>query len=260
MKKIEILSGDIESGKWGIDDDGVKKGKYVVRVILFSEFVALEKVEEVGRKIHVTASLGSGQKFNAVMNRSAYNTLYTNFVRNGNNPSGTALPLSKISILEVAILAAVVIFVGAIAVSSMFGVDQRESEEPANSQDRSTSQNQTFDMAELPEKDKIGLCKHYIGYIFSRPTDIIKHDRTDDAGLIYVSYIRQNDNTLWKSVCDVNSEDIIWAGWLKDTEEWGRWREEDRSQLIYNPDENAVEFTIPMYEEKVVVPLSQKEY
>jgi len=32
--------------------------------MLFREFVSLEKVEDVGRKIHVTASLGSGQKIN----------------------------------------------------------------------------------------------------------------------------------------------------------------------------------------------------
>lgn len=253
MKKLEILSGDIEAGKWEISDDGIKKGKYVVKFILFSEFTSLEKIEEVGRKIHVTVSLGSGQRFNAVMNRSAYNTLYTNFVRNGNKPSGTALPLSKISIMEVAILAAVVIFVGAISVSSMFGEGPVGPEESANSQDQS----QSFNMAELPVKDQVKICKHYIGHIFSQPTDIIKHDRTDDAGHVYVSYVRQNDNTLWKSVCDVNSGDIVWAGWMKDTEEWGRWREEDCSQLAYNSDESAVLFNFPMHEEKVVVALGQ---
>ncbi|MEQ6889186.1 hypothetical protein ABE957_10925 [Halomonas sp. CS7] len=257
MKKIEILSGDIDAGKWEIDDDGIKKGKYVVKFVLFHEFVSLEKVEEAGRKIHITASLGSGQKFNAVMSRSAYNTLYTNFVRKGNKPTGTALPLSKFSMLEVSILAVVVIFVGATAVSSMFGEDQGGSGEPANGLGQRVSKNQAYDMEKLPEKDKVVLCKKYIGYIFSRPTDIISHDRTDDAGLIYVSYIRQNDNTLWKNVCDVNSRDIVWAGWMKGAGEWGRWREEDRSQLVYNSDENAVEFTVPMYEEKLVVPLSQ---
>ena len=74
----------------------------------------------------------------------------------------------------------------------------------------------------------------------------MNHYKTDENGLIYIKYIRQDDNTTWSNVCSIEKASMIWAGWIKDEDTqgyWGRWREEDRVQLHYDETSKTISFT-----------------
>ena len=61
------------------------------------------------------------------------------------------------------------------------------------------------------------ICKAGIAKIMGRNPAIIKIDRVDNDA-IYLSYVRQDDQTKWKYKCKVEGNRIIWGS---DT---GRWR------------------------------------
>ncbi|ABU70897.1 hypothetical protein [Vibrio campbellii] len=91
------------------------------------------------------------------------------------------------------------------------------------------------------EKSKI--CKSYIGQIFSKPIGIIQNYKNED-GLTYVRYTRSSDSTRWSYVCDISNDQIVWAAWLNDSNKWGRWRQEDKTNLTYDKDKNEVSFKL----------------
>lgn len=257
MKKVELIAGDFEQRKWELDVDKLKTGKYIVRQIPIRDIVSLDKEEEVGRTVYVEAVLGTGQKFKAVMSRGTYKTLYASFTRFGNKPVNNQLPLRKKSITEFFFAIVALFFV----ILILFSSDNDKNEPAANEGIKNESVAEempanTVNSHAFFEKDKVALCKAYIAELFQKPVSIIKHARTDDNGLIYVSYIRKADNTLWEQVCKVEQEYMLWSAWLKDTQEWGRWRNEDRVALHYDDQSNAVTFKLSGQENSVSVPLA----
>ncbi|MCC4799831.1 hypothetical protein BCT30_02035 [Enterovibrio norvegicus] len=96
---------------------------------------------------------------------------------------------------------------------------------------------------ELALSEKSKLCKAYIGQLFSKPVSIIDNYKNQDD-LIFVRYIRSSDQTAWSYVCEVSDERMVWAGWLTDTQEWGRWRFEDEVTLKYDNGTNKITFRV----------------
>jgi hypothetical protein len=91
--------------------------------------------------------------------------------------------------------------------------------------------------------DKGKVCKAYIAELFGRPTSIMNHYKTDENGFIYIKYMRQNDQTTWRNVCSIQDSSMIWAGWMDNKNDWGRWREEDRVELHYDKKSDTITFT-----------------
>jgi hypothetical protein len=257
MSKVEVISGDFEQGKWKLDENKLMRGKYIVRQIPVHDMTSLTKEEEVGGTIYVTAVFGTGQSLKAAMSRGAYRCLYESFSRHGNNPLNNELPLRKKSIKEFFFLA-----VG-LGVAAVILADRNNGENKTVANDELASETiegktgTSVNTHTLSEKDKVSLCKAYIGELLIKSTSIINHKRTDDNGLIYVEYVREVDNSLWKQACEVNVDNIIWSAWLNDTKEWGRWRDEDRQTLYYNEQGSSIEFSTPRNEDNIKVPLSQ---
>lgn len=100
--------------------------------------------------------------------------------------------------------------------------------------------------------DKVKLCKSYIGTLFQKPVISISHDNTDGNN-IYVSYFIEKYDEQWKYVCNIEGKDMYWAGWLADTNKWGRWRYEDSVKLKYN--NNYVKFRVVDTNELITVKL-----
>jgi len=261
MKKIEILSGDIEQGKWEISDRKLRKGKYVIKEVPFRDIVSITKEEQIGRKSHIKVDLGSGQSFKAVVGNSAFNELYSYFSKYGNQPINQQLPLSRYSKSELFFLGIIGIL-GGMFVVGQFINDGTTAQSSSSSRSYSSSSSESssttppaednFDMTTLSSATKVNVCKEFIGRYFGRPPSIIEHVRTDDSGNIYVSYVREDDGTVWDNVCSIDKNTIIWAGWKKFEEEWGRWRNEDRTTLSLSSEGDAVVFTPPHYDESEV--------
>ncbi|MCA1928701.1 hypothetical protein [Rheinheimera sp.] len=106
----------------------------------------------------------------------------------------------------------------------------------------------------LSQNEMAKVCKAYIGEIFGKPTSIIENYKNQD-GLTYVRYTRNVDNTRWSYVCDMSNGSIAWAGWMNDTQEWGRWRYEDETKLSYDQSTNSISFVMNDTGSKVVVQL-----
>lgn len=59
---------------------------------------------------------------------------------------------------------------------------------------------------------------------------------------------------VWSYSCDVDSNSMVWSGYLNDAEKWGRWRSEDRVFLEYgSTKDKRVTFTSPDTQERIVV-------
>jgi hypothetical protein len=69
------------------------------------------------------------------------------------------------------------------------------------------------------------ICKAAIGTIMRRDPSTIKISKTE-AGVTYLSYVRENDGTNWAYRCKLENEKIIWA---TDT---GRWRTHPEDSVI----------------------------
>jgi hypothetical protein len=100
--------------------------------------------------------------------------------------------------------------------------------------------------------DKVKLCKSYIGTLFQKPVSSISHYNTDGNN-IYVSYFIEQYDEQWKYVCNIEDKEMYWAGWLADTNKWGRWRYEDSVKLKYN--NNYVKFRVVDTNELITVKL-----
>ena len=88
--------------------------------------------------------------------------------------------------------------------------------------------------------EKVLLCKAYIADQFGRPLNTIKLQRVDSKDLIYISYIRNFDNTQWDYVCEMDGSTMTWAGWVDGG--WGRWRTEDEVLVSYDEQANTAFF------------------
>jgi opacity protein-like surface antigen len=70
------------------------------------------------------------------------------------------------------------------------------------------------------------ICRAAIATIMSRSPNIIKIEGTGDDGVIYLWYVRWNDQTRWDYKCKVEGERILW-GALQ-----GRWQTEPRDAVV----------------------------
>lgn len=69
------------------------------------------------------------------------------------------------------------------------------------------------------------LCKAGISILMGRDPSIMKIDRTDGA-VVYLSYIRPDDRSLWSYRCKIEGNRIIWAS------STGRWRTHPLDEVI----------------------------
>ncbi len=69
------------------------------------------------------------------------------------------------------------------------------------------------------------VCKAGIAKIMGRNPSIIQIDRVA-KGVIYLSYVRQDDKTKWKYKCKIEGNRIIWGS---DT---GRWRTNPMDSMV----------------------------
>lgn len=95
MKTITVEKGDIELGLWTFEDNKLTTGTYNVQEIPIQDVVKLQKNEVIGKKYYVTFELGSTQSFVATMKEKTYLAIYDSFVKLGNNPISTVLPLKR---------------------------------------------------------------------------------------------------------------------------------------------------------------------
>lgn len=69
------------------------------------------------------------------------------------------------------------------------------------------------------------ICKAAIATIMGRDPKIIRVNKVD-ADVIYVSYTRADDGTLWSQRCRIDGAKVIWAT------STGRWREHPLDEVI----------------------------
>lgn len=73
--------------------------------------------------------------------------------------------------------------------------------------------------------DQKQICRATIGAVMGRDPQIIKVSGVD-SGIIYVSYSRPDDGTLWEQRCRIDGQKVIWAT------KAGRWRELPVDEVI----------------------------
>ncbi|HCZ9540440.1 TPA: hypothetical protein O4H64_004117 [Vibrio alginolyticus] len=244
MIEIEIVSGDLKSGKWQYHDHKLTKNADGMMVIPINEVVELSKVETIGKDHYVKFTLRTKQSFTAKMKEDCYTVLFEDFLKHGNNQQSGEQPTtfdasSDATSSKNSSNKAWLAFGGMFALGLLFASVN------SGAKDYTTTQ-------------KTKLCKTYISQLFHRPVSIIRFDREDSQGLIYVDYIRRDDNTKWSYVCEIDSrnETMVWAGWLSDSKKWGRWRTEDKVALNYDQKSNATEFKMTTTKELVRVPFN----
>ena len=72
------------------------------------------------------------------------------------------------------------------------------------------------------------ICKAAVGAIMGRDPKTIKVKK-NEAGIVYLHYVRPDDGTKWALRCKIEGEKIIWAS---DT---GRWRNHPMDETVtYN--------------------------
>ena len=82
----------------------------------------------------------------------------------------------------------------------------------------------------VPKVDLSSACKKYIGELMGRPVSSMNIDRVEDDGsLVAISYVRSDDQKLFKYECKLEGENIVWRGVdiFAPGEGPGRWRGED---------------------------------
>jgi hypothetical protein len=86
----------------------------------------------------------------------------------------------------------------------------------------------------VPKVDLGSACKKYIGELMGRPVSSMNVDRVEDDGsLVAISYIRSDDQKLFKYECKLDGENIVWRGvdLFAPGEGPGRWRDEDAKSV-----------------------------
>lgn len=220
MKNIKIIKGDFSGETWSLEKDRIEIGFYKVRQVPLSEIVELKKLEITKKEHFVEFSLADGKKFTSSMSKKTYESCYKSFIESGNQPKNMSLPVhvkSKSNVIWFGL--------GVLFLIGLFGGGEGETKK------------------ELAISEKAALCKAYIGEIFGKPAASIDNYKNSE-GLVYVRYIRSSDSTAWSYVCDVSGDSMVWAGWLHDSQSWGRWRNEDKVTLKYNDTSKKMAFTM----------------
>jgi hypothetical protein len=105
------------------------------------------------------------------------------------------------------------------------------------------------------ETQRENICKNYIGAIMLKDPSIVNVYDTNNKSQIYVRYTRSIDSTVWSYVCSIKENSAIWAAWQQDQKEWGRWREEDRVNLLVDDNNKTISFKLPIGGKSVTIPL-----
>ena len=85
--------------------------------------------------------------------------------------------------------------------------------------------------------DENKICKAGIAKIMGRNPAIIKIDR-EEGGSIFLSYVRQDDQTKWKFKCKIENSRIIWGA------DNGRWRTHSAdSKVTFKVSNNSITVT-----------------
>ncbi len=79
--------------------------------------------------------------------------------------------------------------------------------------------------AEPPKFNTQQICRATIGTIMGRDPKIIKVNKVD-ADVIYLSYTRADDGSVWSQRCRIEGSKVIWATTT------GRWREHPLDEVI----------------------------
>lgn len=91
-----------------------------------------------------------------------------------------------------------------------------------NGEDESGTQTaEVVSKAQSPKVSTGQICKAAISLIFDQSPDSISV--TGMGSIVELSYTRSVDNSYWKYRCKVESNEVIWAGFVDGR--WGRWRD-----------------------------------
>jgi len=85
-----------------------------------------------------------------------------------------------------------------------------------------------------PKIDLGSACKKYISERMGRPVASMRVDGSETSeGLVAISYVRNDDQKLFKYECKLDGDNIVWRGVdiFGPGEGPGRWREEDAKPL-----------------------------
>jgi hypothetical protein len=218
MANIQIIKGNFSGETWRLEKDIIVIGFYELRQIPISEVTDLKKLEVTKKEHFVEFLLADGKSFVSTMSKATYESCYRAFIKLGNQPKNLTLPVYKKSKSNVVLAG-----IGALLLVGMLSGGEQDKE--------------------LVTSEKSQLCKAYIGGLFGKPISIIDNYKNSE-GLVYVRYIRSSDHTAWSYVCDISGGKMVWAGWLFDSQSWGRWRYEDEVKLNYNSTSMKMAFTI----------------
>lgn len=259
MITVDVKAGDFDKGEWLYADKMFELKPDKSEVIPIYCVKSVKREETIKDNLYIRFNLSNGQTFIAVMSENDYQVIYEDFITCDDKITVDVLPLDlsepeesssqvdsvwlrkdsgegSSSRVSFYVMGCVFLFLILIA---------------ANYEDTDAGSN----IASLSEKDKAKVCKVYIGHLFSKPSSIINHYKTDDNGNVYVKYVRPDDKTTWQYVCDISRSKITWAGWHSDTQKWGRWRQEDTTSFTYDEPKQVVKFTMKHTNKSVTVRL-----
>jgi hypothetical protein len=94
---------------------------------------------------------------------------------------------------------------------------------------------ETKTVSKVSSKNKVFVCRAFISNAYGKPISIINHKKTDANGVVYVGY-KRSDGTLWDYGCRVNSSTAVYSAWIKDSQKWGRWRDDEKATFSYKGD------------------------
>ncbi|WP_156425850.1 hypothetical protein [Herbaspirillum rubrisubalbicans] len=78
------------------------------------------------------------------------------------------------------------------------------------------------------------ICKVAIAAVMGQSPSIIKIDK-EESGVIFISYVRPSDKTMWEYRCRIDGARVIWAS------KTGRWRDHALDEVItYSGTQNSV--------------------
>ncbi|WP_290654091.1 hypothetical protein [Idiomarina sp.] len=95
----------------------------------------------------------------------------------------------------------------------------------------SGSNSNTNSQKSVSQAEAIQACKSYIADQFGRSKNIMRHKNVKfiDGFSVEIYYTRTSDNSVWRNICRIKNDKIIWAGLFSDGQ--GRWRYEDEEPV-----------------------------
>lgn len=81
----------------------------------------------------------------------------------------------------------------------------------------------------LSEEDRRFVCRASIATLMSKQIESIEAVSTSD-GMISTSYVRTDDNSIWKNVCSFDGNQVNWA-WVENGQR-GRWRNDPLDEKV----------------------------